>query len=103
MTVLGTFQKTIQQLHDVELELDVDAYVVDDDVRREIPGAREGLPEQLFVRDNGQDDLEIALHIAPDIMARLDKDDPHTRLHGGNLEDFCIALEGVSHFVFLAW
>lgn len=103
MTILGTLQSTIQQLHDVELDLDVEQYIVDDDVRREIPGAKEGLPEQLFVRDNGVDDLEIALYIAPAIMERLRKDNPHQRLHGGNLEDFCIALEGVSHFVFLAW
>lgn len=102
-SILGTLQHTIQQLHDVQLDLDVDAYIVDDDVRREIPGAKEGIPEQLFVRDNGMDDVEIALYIAPAIMDRLHKDNPHTRLHGGNLEDFCIALEGVSHFVFLAW
>jgi hypothetical protein len=103
MSVLTTLQRTIQQLHDVELELDVEHYIVDDDVRREIPGAVEGLPEQLFVRDEGEDGMEIALYIAPQIIGHLQQDDPHRRLHGGNLEDYCIALEGVSHFVFLAW
>ena len=30
-------------------------------------------------------------------------DDPHDCLHDGNLADFCTALEGVSHFLYLAW
>ena len=41
-SILGNLQQTIQTLHDVQLELDVDQYIVDDEVRREIPGAREG-------------------------------------------------------------
>lgn len=102
MPILQYLQQTIQSLHDIEVDLDVAAYVVNDEVRREIPGAREGLQEQLFVREDA-DGMELALYIAPAIVACLEKDDPLTRLHAGNLESFCIALEGVSHFVFLAW
>jgi hypothetical protein len=102
MTLLGKLQGTVQALHDVQVDLDVAAYVVDDATRREIPGAREHLPEQIFVREE-EGNVEIALYIAPSIMARLEQDNPHTRLHAGNLEHYCIALEGVSHFVFLAW
>jgi hypothetical protein len=102
MTILGKLQGTVQALHDVEVDLDVDAYIVDDATRREIPGAIEHLPEQLFVRED-ESGVEIALYIAPSIMAGLERDNPHTRLHAGNLEHYCIALEGVSHFVFLTW
>ena len=101
-TLLARLQGTVQALHDVELDLDVHAYLVDDATRREIPGAREHLPEQLFVREE-EGNVEIALYISPNVMARLEQDNPHTRLHAGNLEHYCIALEGVSHFVFLTW
>jgi hypothetical protein len=102
MRVLGRLQTAIEDLHAVETDLDVRAYVVDDETRRSIPGAREGLPEQLFVRE-AQDGLELALYIDPAVVARLENDRPHRRLHDGNIESFCIALEGVSHFVLLAW
>lgn len=102
MPILPLLQSTIQSLHDVQVDLDVSAYMVDDVARRDLPGAREELPEQLFVREVDEA-LEIALYIAPTIVSALEADDPHTRLHAGNLENFCIALEGVSHFVFLAW
>lgn len=102
MRILGRLQNAIEELHAVETDLDVRSYVVDDETRRAIPGAREGLPEQLFVRE-AEDGLELALYIDPTIVASLERDRPHRRLHDGNLESFCIALEGVSHFVLLAW
>ena len=102
MSILHRLQHSIQSLHDLQLDLDVTAYMVDDSVRREIPGARDDLPEQLFVRQDAEG-MELALYIAPAVMQRLEQDNPHAHLHAGNLESFCIALEGVSHFVFLAW
>lgn len=101
-SILRALQLELEALHDVDTQLDVDAYSIDDDVRRSIPQAIDGLVEQLFVRDDG-DDLEIALYVAPGVVARLHTDDPRLHLHPGNFGDFCIALEGVSHFVFVAW
>jgi hypothetical protein len=37
------------------------------------------------------------------VLERLRESDPLERLHDGNLADFWMALEGVSHFVYLAW
>src|SRR5213082_2396274 len=34
---------------------------------------------------------------------RLPREDPLTRLHAGNVADCWTALEGVSHFLYLAW
>jgi hypothetical protein len=102
VSVLASLQLAIETLHAVETELSVDAFVVDAAVRAQIPGAKDGLPEQLFVRQDA-DELELALYIDPKIIAVLEKDEPARRLHEGNLESYCVALEGVSHFVFVAW
>lgn len=101
MGILAHLQRSIERLHAVETELDVRAYVVDEETRRAIPGARE-LPEQLFVRED-EEGLELALFIDPKIVDVLERDHPEQRLHAGNLESYCIALEGVSHFVLVAW
>ncbi len=101
MGILVHLQRTIEALHAVETDLDVRAYIVDEETRRAIPGARE-LPEQLFVRED-EDGLELALFIDPRVVERLERDHPQRRLHAGNLESYCIALEGVSHFVLVAW
>ncbi len=102
MSVLEALQKSVERLHDIDTELDVCAYVVDPELRSGLPGAREGLPEQLFVREV-DGDVEMALYVDPEIVAGLERDDPHTNLHAGNLASYCVALEGVSHFVFVAY
>jgi hypothetical protein len=102
VSVLAQLQRAIEGLHGVQTQLDVDAYVVDPEVRALMPGARTELPEQLFVREDG-DGMELALYVDPKIITTLEKDDPRARLHEGNLESYCVALEGVSHFVFLAF
>lgn len=102
MDVLGSLQTAIEDLHAVETDLDVGAFVVDEATRSEIPGALDGLPEQLFIRED-EEGVELALYIDPLILQRLETDHPHLKLHAGNLEAYCIALEGVSHFVFLTW
>jgi hypothetical protein len=99
---LLVIQQALEALHDVHTELDVTAYLVDAETRQTIPGAKEGLPEQLFVRDAGGE-VELALYLDPAITATLTADNPLVRLHAGNLEPYCIAVEGVSHFVFLVY
>lgn len=85
-------------MHAVETGLDVRDYLVGDDVRREISGAKEGLPEQLFIRES-EADTDIALYIQPSIIEQLDAVKPEARVEDANFEAYCIALEGVSHFV----
>lgn len=58
--------------------------------------------EQLLVHSQG-DEAAIALFLAEDVLHCLAHDDPRVSLHEGNLQAFLYALEGVSHFVCLAW
>ncbi|MGI9303399.1 MAG: hypothetical protein ACR2RB_11940 [Gammaproteobacteria bacterium] len=37
------------------------------------------------------------------MLDHLRREDPYLRLHEGNLSEFWVALEGVSHFIYLLW
>lgn len=56
--------------------------------------------ERLLVQD-GDADLALSLFIDGELLASLDDDDPTVSLHDGNLDDFLIALEGVSHLQYM--
>jgi hypothetical protein len=101
MDILSHLQQVLEDLHAVRVDLDVCSYVVDEETRRELPGARQ-LPEQLFVRE-AADGVELALFIDPAVLESLERDHPQCCLHAGNLESYCIAVEGVSHFILVAW
>ncbi|MBI4366352.1 MAG: hypothetical protein HY543_05990 [Deltaproteobacteria bacterium] len=58
--------------------------------------------EALLVRPCGRD-LEVGLFIAPEIVGRLAHRDPFQSLAEENLDDFCVAVEGISHWCCVLW
>lgn len=101
----NAFQRELERIYEVAVPHDVDDFVISDEALARHLGQRAGSPhatEQLFVRE-AEDALDISLYIAEEVVERLSRDDPIIKLHGGNLGDFCTALEGVSHFLYLTW
>ena len=58
--------------------------------------------EQLLVLDEGGA-AAVGLFLDAQLLARLAVANPLQALHAGNLADYWTALEGVSHFICLAW
>ena len=56
--------------------------------------------EQLLLRQDG-DEVELGLFFAPDALANLGRHDPTDGLHAGNFDDFCLVVEGVSHYLYV--
>jgi hypothetical protein len=99
--MLTLMQRGLEQLYRVETELSVDDFVIDEATRDAF--ATERTPrEQLLVRE-ADGELELALYVCPRALANLAANDPRTSLDSGNLQDFLLALEGVSHFVYVAY
>ena len=64
-------------------------------------GGRSVDEKLLIAEANGEAD--VALYLEQEMLDRLARRDPLTRLDGDNLADFWSALEGVSHFTYYAW
>jgi hypothetical protein len=60
------------------------------------------MDEKLLIAENGGE-AEVCLYLERDLLERLERSDPLTRLDGDNLQDFLTAFEGVSHFTYYAW
>jgi hypothetical protein len=58
--------------------------------------------EQVLVLDHG-DAASVGLFLDPQLLERLAAANPIQALNAGNLADYWTALEGVSHFLYLAW
>ncbi len=103
--LLTRLQNLIGGIYDVSIAHDVYDFLVTD--RRQLPPAARGgtIEEELLVAQpaEGDDEVALALYLDPELLGRLAREDPLTRLHAGNVADYCTALEGVSHFLYLAW
>jgi hypothetical protein len=99
-SVLSRLQLGLEALYRVETNLHVDAFVIDEEQRRR-SGVARAPREQLLVREE-DGELGLGLFVDGEALANLERHDPGRRLDEANFSDFCVALEGVSHFVYLA-
>jgi hypothetical protein len=105
MRLLNRLQQLIGRTYDLDAQPDVADFVITCPTLARslgLPAAAATSAEQVLVADGG-DTLDLAVYLDPALLARLRDQDPLESLHDGNLGDFWTALEGVSHFVFLAW
>ena len=101
MSVLRALQGGLEAMYRVSTSLDVVDFLVDEAGRR-VFSADRAPGEQLFVRED-PDGVSLSLFVDEGALGRLASHDPRLRLDERNLPDFLLALEGVSHFVYLAW
>ena len=99
-SILSRLQLGLEALYRVRTDLHVDAFVIDEEQRR-AAGVARAPREQLLVREE-DGELSLALFVDRAALVNLERNDPGRRLDDENFADFCVALEGVSHFVYLA-
>ncbi len=100
--LLRDLQALLNRLYDTQVELDVDDFLVTDRSALPSPHRAGAADEQLLVRQS-RDGVDVALFVAREVLERLREHDPLRRLDESNLADYWTALEGVSHFQYLAW
>jgi hypothetical protein len=103
--LLSRLQSLIGGIYDVSVAHDVYDFLVTDRARLPLAARSGTAEEELIVAQpaEGSDELALALYLDPALLARLSREDPLVRLHTGNVADWWTVLEGVSHFLYLAW
>ena len=102
--LLSRLQELIGGIYDVRVAYDVYDFLVTD--RGQLPRVPHGglADEELIVAQSADgQDLALSLYLDPKLLERLAGADPLTELNGANVGDWWTALEGVSHFLYLAW
>ena len=103
--LLQKLQQQLQGIYAVDVAHSVADYLITDPELAALLSGDEpadARPERLLVRE--QDDwLELSLYLSREIIDHLEQRDPTHCLDESNLNEFCIALEGISHFVYLSW
>jgi hypothetical protein len=100
LSILGRIQLGLEALYRVETQLAIDAFVIDEEQRNAASPARTPR-EQLLVKQEA-DALALALFVDAGVLANLERHDPAVTLDEDNFSDFCLAVEGVSHFIYVA-
>ncbi|HKE43723.1 MAG TPA: hypothetical protein VKB41_04205 [Steroidobacteraceae bacterium] len=102
--VLRELQRLLGRIYDIRIEHDIYEFLVTD--RRQLTHAAQrasrNTEEELLVSEVGGD-VCLSLFLDRAVLERLQQADPLEELNVENLADYWTALEGVSHFQYLAW
>jgi len=100
--ILRQLQQLIGSIYDVSVTHDVYDFLVTS--RDHLPECvRDGSSDEELIVAQGPDAVGISLYLDPALLERLRKSSPLVRLDESNVADYWTALEGVSHFLYLAW
>jgi hypothetical protein len=100
--VLRALQDLLATIYDAPIEHDVGDFLVTSLAAYPDLESDTATDEQLLVASDGAE-LELGLYVASEVLDRLADANPLTALTGANLADCWTALEGVSHFHYLAY
>ncbi len=111
--ILSRLQTLLGGIYDVGVDYDVYDFLVTDRARLPSEVRHRRCEEDLIVAEPPGEAQAVAqaappamgvsLYLDPALIDRLAREDPTQRLHGGNVSDCWAALEGVSHFLCVAW
>ena len=96
--LLDTLQRVIQHVYEIDLRHQVSDFTTSDPAFARQYGSAHQPMEQLIFRENG-DDLDVSLYLDGRVVADLDRM-PDGR---SSINNVCLAVEGVSHFVHFCW
>lgn len=99
--MLHRVQRGLEELYRIDGTPEVGDFLIDDELRDQLGIVRR--PREQLLLHEADDELTVGLFIDDDALVNLAADDPTARLHNGNLQDFLLVVEGVSHFVYLTW
>lgn len=103
--ILGRLQELLAKLYDAPIDHRPYDFLISDREQLETligAEAREVTDEHVFIVE-GDDGIRVGLFVDAAVLRRLEHKNPLEHLDEGNLQDFCTALEGVSHFHYLLW
>jgi len=100
--VLQQLQDLLAGIYDLPTDYRVYDFLFTERERLPSPVRESATDEQLLVLDQAGA-ARVGLFLDPQLLERLSSANPIEALNGGNLADYWTALEGVSHFLYLAW
>jgi hypothetical protein len=103
--LLTQIQRRLANLYEAHTEYDIyDFLITDQRLANAMTPAREvsANDERILIYES-HGDLEMSVYVNEQTLNYLHKHDPIEELHEGNINEFLLAVEGVSHFNYLCW
>ncbi|MBJ6762100.1 hypothetical protein JGU66_15110 [Myxococcaceae bacterium JPH2] len=102
--MIARLQEHLEAIYGFTCEARAEAFVVDTEAAVQLGASGQGSEELLVSVDSDGEGLELALYLAPSLLARLKPYEagPLGHVLDADLDGYCQVTEGVSHFLYVA-
>ncbi len=102
---LNLIQENLQSIYELEVSHNIQDFLITNRELARLLDADQSLDEareKLLVHED-EDGLSLSLYLDEEVAGLFDDAHYHEQLDQQKVEEFCLALEGISHFLYLAW
>lgn len=98
---LEYFQEQLQSIYEIDINHSVHDFLTTD---KQIADhySYQNNDERLLIAEH-EDGLDLSLYISEDVLNQLEDAHPVNLIKQGKHAEFCLLLEGVSHFLYVVW
>lgn len=102
---LSYLQQGLQGIYELDISHDIHDYLITNKelaAYLDVGNSARDVREKLLVHQD-EEGLNLSLYLDKDVVKRLTDRAFMAQMAHGDIEDFCLVLEGISHFVYLIW
>jgi hypothetical protein len=102
--MLQSLYQQLAELYELEAPHNIDDFLITDPAQAAPLQAMtmQSAREQLFVRQ-GRQQIDVTLFLDQSVVSNLKPQNPFSELSRGEINDYWLAIEGISHFLYLTW
>ena len=102
---LDYFQERLQDIYEIDVVHRANDFLISDGVLADsLLGQPKSFPskEKLLISEHAEG-IDLSLYISADVISHINNAHPVELITKGKYSEFCLILEGVSHFLYLVW
>lgn len=101
---LEYFQQQLQNIYEIEVDHSVEDFLITDKLLADYLSAdgSNNNEERLLISEY-DDGMDLSLYISEEVYRYLENSHPINLIKKGKHSEFCLMLEGVSHFLYVVW
>ena len=103
LDLLNRIQHQLQLIYDIDVDYDIRNFTITDRVIAEALDNRQYHGSEQLLINQQNDCLDVSLFLERAVLDSLYENNPYKLLHHDNLNHYWLAVEGVSHFLYIAW
>lgn len=102
--MLNYFQEQLQTIYEIEVGHSVNDFLITNKLLADHLSADNSCNnnERLLISEY-QDGLDLSLYISADVYKHIENSHPINLVKEGRYSEFCLMIEGVSHFLYVVW